>query len=183
MKRCQILLLGLVLPLFNGPATANAQSPSGEIRGQLAESGSHAPIGAGSVAARRINDTAFVRGTLPNADGSFRIEGLTPGRYTVRVRALGYAPLVRNDVVVAAEHAVTDLGTIALSRVAARIAGEEVRADRDEVVLAPDRNSYSTKNMTTASGGTAIDVLRNVPSVEVDGSNNVSLRGNQSVVV
>ena len=130
-----------------------------------------------------MNDTAFVRGALPNADGSFQIEGLTPGRYAVRVRALGYAPVARNDVVVASEHPITDIGSIALSRVAAQIAGQEVRADRDEVVLAPDRNSYSTKNMTTAIGGTAIDVLRNVPSVEVDGSNNVSLRGNQSVIV
>lgn len=183
MKRCHIPLLGFVLLLCGGRATANAQSSSGEIRGRLVESGSNAAIGAGSVTARRVNDTAFVRGALPNADGSFHLEGLKPGQYTLRVRALGYGPLTRNDVVVAAEHAVTDVGAITLSRVAAQIAGEEVRADRDEVVLAPDRNSYSTKNMTTASGGTAVDVLRNVPSVEVDGSNNVSLRGNQGVVV
>jgi outer membrane receptor protein involved in Fe transport len=192
VKRCQVVLLGLVLFLSAGRATANAQlatksstngNPPGEIRGRLVESGSNAPIGAGSVTARRIADTAFVRGALPNADGSFHIEGLAPGRYTVRVRSLGYAPLTRNDVVVAVGRPITDLGDIALSRVAAQIAGAEVRAERDEVVLAPDRNSYSTKNMTTASGGTAIDVLRNVPSVEVDGSNNVSLRGNQSVIV
>ena len=190
MKLCQIASFGLFLLVCTGGATAIAQSPTtpstksaGEIRGRLIESGSNAPIGAGSITARRINDTAFVRGTLPNADGSFRIEGLTPGRYTLRIRALGYAPLTRSDVAVAVEHPISDLGAITLSRVAAQIAGEEVRADRDEVVLAPDRNSYSTKNMTTASGGTAIDVLRNVPSVEVDGSNNVSLRGNQSVVV
>src|SRR5260221_466634 len=37
--------------------------------------------------------------------------------------------------------------------------------------------------MTAASGGTAIDVLRNIPQVEVDGTNKVSLRGNQNVVV
>jgi outer membrane receptor protein involved in Fe transport len=164
------------------PSAARAAG-AGEIRGRLVESGSAAPIGAGSISVRRSTDTAFASGALPNADGSFKVEGLPVGKYTVRVRALGYAPLVRTGIVVTNEQPVVDLGALTLSRVAAQIAGQEVRADRDEVVLAPDRNSYSTKNMTTASGGTAIDVLRNVPAVEVDGSNNVSLRGNSNVVV
>jgi ferric enterobactin receptor len=164
------------------PSTARAAG-AGEIRGKLLESGSAAPIGAGSISVRRSTDTSFASGALPNADGSFKVEGLPVGKYTVRVRALGYAPLVRTGIVVTNEQPVVDLGALTLSRVAAQIAGQEVRADRDEVVLAPDRNSYSTKNMTTASGGTAIDVLRNVPAVEVDGSNNVSLRGNSNVVV
>ena len=50
-------------------------------------------------------------------------------------------------------------------------------------MLSPDRNVYSTKNMTTAAGGTAIDVLRNIPLVEVDQTNKVSLRNNSNVVV
>ena len=56
-------------------------------------------------------------------------------------------------------------------------------AEREETVVQPDRTSYSIKNMTTASGGSAVDVLRNIPLVEVDGSNNVSLRGNANVVI
>jgi hypothetical protein len=55
--------------------------------------------------------------------------------------------------------------------VVAKLEGQQVVAEREETVLSPDRNSYSTKNMTVASGGTAVDVLRNIPLVEVDGSN------------
>src|SRR5689334_1660504 len=162
-----------------------AQQPatSGEIRGRLTATGSSQPIVSGSVAARRDGDTAFTAGARPDSTGSFRVEGLRAGRYTIRVRALGYTPLVRAGVVVSAEHPIVDLGTLNLGVVATELAAQQVTAEREDVVLAPDRNSYSTKNMTTASGGTAIDVLRNVPSVEVDGSNNVSLRGNQSVIV
>ena len=79
---------------------------------------------------------------------------------------------------------VVDLGAVGLERRRDQARrGADVVAEREEVVLAPDRTSYSVKNMPAASGGTAIDVLRNIPLVEVDGSNNVSLRGNANVVV
>jgi ferric enterobactin receptor len=181
------LLCALLVAL---PVYAPAQQPAaarpaagGEIVGKLVEAGTAVAITSGSVTVRRASDTAFAGGALPRADGSFRVDGLVPGRYTVRVRALGHAPLVRTDVVLSAEKPSVDLGALELSVVATKLEGQTVVAEREEVALAPDRNSYSTKNMTTASGGTSIDVLRNVPLVEVDGSNKVSLRGNENVVV
>ena len=39
------------------------------------------------------------------------------------------------------------------------------------------------RDMPTTKGGTALDVLRNLPSVDVDIDNNVSLRGNPGVVI
>jgi ferric enterobactin receptor len=167
-----------------GAAPSHATNGVGEIRGSLVEAGSTRAIGGGSVTVRHAGgDTSFAGGALPHPDGSFKVDGLTPGRYTLRVRALGYAPLVRTGIVLSVEQPVAELGALTLSQVATKLEGQVVTAEREEVALAPDRNSYSTKNMTTASGGTAIDVLRNVPSVEVDGTNNVSLRGNQNVVV
>jgi len=120
---------------------------------------------------------------LARPDGSFRVEGLRPGRYTVRVRALGHAPLLRTGVAVAPDAPRVDLGRLTLDPVAATLSAVQVEASRDEATLAPDRNAYSVKDMPATSGGTAVDVLRNVPAVEVDGDNKVSLRGNSSVVV
>lgn len=131
----------------------------------------------------RVGDTIAVRGATSSSDGAFRVTGLAAGAYTVRLRALGFAPATRANIVLSASRPVADLDTIALTPVASQIAGQTVTADRVDVTLSPDRNSYSAKNMTTAAGGTAVDVLRNVPSVEVDANNQVSLRGNQSVVV
>jgi ferric enterobactin receptor len=176
---CVVLYLLLCAP------RSNAQDPSGvgEIRGRLVETGTGRAVAGGSVTVRRSTDTSFAGGALPRSDGSFRVDGLTPGQYTVRIRALGFAPLMRGDVTITAASPVVDLGTLALSPVATQLESQVVTAERAEVTLAPDRNSYSTKNMAVASGGTAIDVLRNIPSVEVDGTNNVSLRGNANVVV
>jgi ferric enterobactin receptor len=137
----------------------------------------------GSVTVRRAGDSAFVGGALPGADGSFRVDGLRAGRYTLRVRAIGFAPLVRNDIAITVEHPVIELGNVGLNVVAAKLDATQTVAEREDVVLAPDRTSYSVKNMPAASGGTAVDVLRNIPLVEVDGSNNVSLRGNANVVI
>lgn len=185
-------MLFLAMPLHAQARPAGpikAPSAPGEIHGKLAENGSGAPVNSGSVSVTRASAKpggaagSFVSGALPQADGSFRVDGLPVGRYTVRVRSLGFAPVVRDDVTITAAQPSVDLGTIVLSRVAVRIGEQVVTAEREDVQLQPDRNVYSTKNMVNASGGSAIDVLRNVPSVEVDASNNVTLRGNQNVVV
>jgi ferric enterobactin receptor len=187
LRRAALLIAAIVS--VRAPLAAQAGSlpaagsPSGEIRGRLTEASSGAPIGAGSITVRRASDTSFAGGALPDADGSFRVNGLAPGRYVVRFRAIGFAPFVRNDVAVSAAEPVVNLGTLAITAIPVQLETQAVVAERPDVTLAPDRNSYAVKNMTTASGGTAVDALRNVPSVEVDESNNVSLRGNTNVVV
>lgn len=163
---------------------AQVRAPgTGEIKGRLVETGTARAIATGSITVRRGTDTTIVAGTPPRADGSFQLTGIPAGRYSLHVRALGYAPFVRSDVTVSAAAPAADVGTITLSPIAVRLAKQDVVAERNEVALSPDRNSYSVKNMTTVSGGTAIDALRNTPSVEVDGTNKVSLRGNENVVV
>ena len=166
-----------------GGAPARPLAAAGEIHGRLVDSVTGHGIGAGSIAVRRAGDSTFLSGALPKEDGSFRVDGLRPGHYSLRIRAIGFAPVIRNDVAITADNPVVDLGAIGLNAVAAKLDATQTVAEREEVVLAPDRTSYSVKNLPAASGGTAIDVLRNIPLVEVDGSNNVSLRGNANVVV
>ena len=76
-------------------------------------------------------------------------------------------------MIVSPAQPIADIGALAISSVPIQLESSVVTAERPDVALAPDRNSYSVKNIATVSG-TAIDVLRNLPSIEVDGTNNIS---------
>src|SRR5207253_5557180 len=76
-------------PAPGRPGAAPGQLPPapGEIRGTVvSESGT--PIPNGSVSVRRGTDTTFVGGALIRPDGSFIVDGLRPGRYSLRVRSM-----------------------------------------------------------------------------------------------
>src|SRR3954463_8062571 len=181
-----VLFLGLASDSLAQATTASgnpAATNSGEVSGRIVAIGTGQAITTGSIGILRATDSSVVTGAQAGPDGSVHFAGPAPGRYAVRIRAMGFLPLVRGDVTISREHPVTDLGTLTLSGFAVKLESQVVTGERQDVALSPDRNSYSTKNMTTASGGTAVDVLRNVPSVEVDGNNNVTLRGNTNVVV
>ena len=164
------------------PGGGPAAAPSGRITGLIVRTGTQQPIAGASVAVRGATDSSLVGGGFANAEGVFRIEGLRPGRYVVRVRLLGYSPVVKSAVLTPAAP-LADLGKIELKAAVAELSAVAVTAEQSEVAVAPDRTAYNVKDMPAASGGSAVDVLRNVPSIEVDGDDKLSLRGNENVVV
>ena len=164
-------------------ASAPSSSAPGHIAGVVVNARTGQPITVAAVAIRNAGDSALVGGGFTRADGRFQIEGVRPGVYTVRVRVLGYAPVVKRDVRVTPAAMTVDVGQLSLTSVAVELSAVAVTAERSDVAVAPDRTAYNVGDMPSSSGGNAVDVLRNVPSVEVDGDNKLSLRGNENVVV
>src|SRR5262245_55759594 len=69
------------------------QAPAlGEIRGTVQDAEGKTPIVSASVAVWTKGNAALVAGTMTQQNGSFRIEGLPPGTYTVKVAMIGYDP-------------------------------------------------------------------------------------------
>ena len=157
------------------------QPGPGEIRGTVVDAENNAPISAASVAVRSRVDSALVAGAMVRQDGSFRIEGLRPGAYYLRLTMIGYASINSPVVNITPEAPVATLGALKLTRQAVEVAGVEATAER-QMIIAPDRNAYRAKDVAPAAAN-ASDVLDNVPSVQVDQDGKVSLRGNENVVV
>ena len=162
---------------------ADAQAPSGEIRGRVMNSAAQTPIDRATVEARVAADSSPVASTTTDSTGAFHIGGLPAGTYRVRVRALGYAPRDVRAIVISAASTSANVGTVTLVATATKLSAQVVTAQKHDVELAPDKNTFVVRDQPTTRGGSALDVLRNVPSVDVDIDNIVSLRGNTGVIV
>ena len=168
-----------------GQQGAPAQPPAagpGEIRGTVVDAASNAPVPSASVEVWSAADSALVAGAIARPDGTFRIQGLRPGAYYLRVSMMGYGPQRTGQITVAAASPRANAGNIGLERRAVALEALTVEADRPAVSIAPDRNSYSIRDVAPAAT-TASEVLESVPSVHVDADGKVSLRGNENVVV
>ena len=121
-------------------ATAAAQA-GGRMTGLVVNARSAEPVTGAAVTIRNAADSALVGGGFTKADGSFHIEGLRPGLYTVRVRVIGYAPVVKTGVRVTPAAPSADVGRFVLTPVAAELSTVTVTEERSDVALAPDRNS------------------------------------------
>jgi len=157
----------------------------GQVHGRVVDAAGGKPIGMATVSVRDSSQAGAAAGarTTTDADGTFRLEGLAPGRYRVRIIAIGYAPRVLPSIEIGSPEASVDVGTVTLTVSALQLQPMTVTGQKRDVELAPDRNIYVVRDMPTTRGGTALDVLRNVPAVDVDIDNIVSLRGNTAVVV
>ena len=164
-------------------ATATAATRSGDLRGRVVSGAGAAPVGTATVEVTRLGAVIIAGRASTASDGTFRLQGLRPGRYRVRVRAIGFTPRELPIVAIGAATPGVDIGIVTLAAAALELQAVAVTGQQREVQLAPDRNTYVVRDMPTTRGGTALDVLRNVPAVDVDIDNVVSLRGNAGVVV
>ncbi len=176
------LLVALTLA---APLAASAQ-PGGGAVGSItarivdAETGEGLP--SATLALYAATDSAFVTGGAADADGAVRIDPVRAGRYIARVSYVGYLPRRRPDVTITAGQTV-ELGTVELSLDAAQLGEAVVEAEREMVEQRADRTVYNVAAQPITAGGNALETLQTLPSLEVDASGNLSLRGNQNVVV
>jgi outer membrane receptor protein involved in Fe transport len=191
MKRITVLALAIASLL--GSSALSAQAPggspnpatlptaAGEVQGKVLVNGTATPIPHASVAVRAKANNALVAGAIVSENGSFRIQGLRPGAYVLRVTSIGFAPKNTEFAITPAAPTVT-IGAISLAQVAVELQSVAVTTDRSTMVVQPDRNAYTAKQVAPTATN-ASEVLDAVPSVQVDGDGKVSYRGNENVVI
>lgn len=175
-----LLLIGMYsTPLLAQPA-ADPAPLAPVIRGQVIDADTEAPLDYATISLYNQQDSSLIGGNITDPKGNFRLEA-KPGTYYIVIDFITYESKTIRDIVVTREEPVIDLGTITLSSAAADLEEVLVVAEKSTMEMGLDKKVFNVGKDLASQGGSAAELLDNVPTLQVDVEGNVSLRGSQGV--
>ncbi len=157
--------------------------PSGSIIGKVLDSQNNEGLEYANITVRKSTDSSLVTGVISSRNGEFLIEKVPPGKYYVLVNFIGYNEKFIPNISISPTHIFVDLGKIELDIKSEILKTFEVTAEKEGIEFKIDKKVVNVEKFYTATSGTAVDILENVPSVSVDAERNVTLRGSAGFTV
>ncbi|MEJ7830821.1 MAG: TonB-dependent receptor, partial [Segetibacter sp.] len=114
--------------------------------------------------------------------GRFSIEGVKPSNYILSCTFIGYEKSAK-PIAITGNPLKVNIGTIQIGMLSANMAEVKVTTTTRALNAAIDRKVYNVSQDILAQSGSVSDILKNVPSVEVDIEGQVSLRGSADVMI
>ena len=190
MKKIYILLL-LTVFSFNVSAQTGQQlalnttkpANQGIVTGKILDASSNSPIEYASVILLSKQNSQMVSGIATDKNGEFALRGIPTGTYILNVTFVGFKKKDLTDVEITESNPVVNLKEIKLQSDAVQLKESEVVGERSAVEFKIDKKVVNVSQNLAATGGTAVDVLQNQPSIQVDANGNLTLRGSGSFTV
>ena len=155
----------------------------GKITGVVLDENTDNPMEFANIAVYNQKDSSLVTGGITNETGQFEIGNINYGEYYLEVNFIGFNSTDVADIVLTRDNKVQDVGEVTLNSSAVSIGEVSVVADKAQVEYKLDKKVVNVSQVISAIGGTAVEVLENTPSVQVDIDGNVSLRGSSNFTV
>jgi outer membrane receptor protein involved in Fe transport len=165
---------------------------SGHVYGKLVDKDGKA-VGEASVllmenkldTVTKKNRQLLYKSDISQANGDFSFEDVAlQGRYVLKISSVGFTPIEQPvtffgknaDGSMQAPSIDKDLGKIKLAADTKELQSVTVVATTATIKLSGDKKIFNVEKNIMSAGGTGVDVMRNVPSVNVDIDGNITMR-------
>src|SRR5690606_23374246 len=156
---------------------------TGEIRGSIVDGSTNELIDFASIALLQNDNSAYVAGAQSDLNGKFVFSNLADGSYLLKITFVGYKDYERSAIEMKNGQKI-QLGNISLSRDEAQLLSEVViEGQAPTMQLGIDRKVFNVAQSVISAGGSATDLLSDIPSLSVDMDGAVSLRGTSGVQI
>jgi len=151
------------------------------VVGEILDSETLQPVPYASVSIfTKTND--LINGSISSEQGSFIVEGITPGNYRLLVSCIGFQTLEK-ELLIGILNENYDLGKLYMKTDQVQLNEVIVTGEREEISSGLDKKSYSMSQNIAQSGGSVMDAMKAMPGVSFDQEGKVILRGSDRVIV
>ena len=171
-----VILIGFVFVSNN----LFAQKQSIEVKGTVVESNNGQPIEFATVMIADSKTEQAITGAITETDGTFSVQTDAPDFY-VEISFIGFVTQTIKDISIVKDK--VDLGTVSLFGNSEMLDEVTVRAEKSTTEFKLDKRVFNVGKDLASTGASALEVLNNVPSVNVNIEGEISLRGSTGVQI
>jgi len=151
-----------------------------EITGKVVEGQGQKPVEFATIMVGDTESKKPIGGTTTDLDGNFTIQTAATDFY-LEISFIGFANKTISEFDI--QNAKIDLGVIALAEDSQMLNEVEVRAEKSQTEFKLDKRVFNVGKDLSSTGASALEVLNNVPSVNVNVEGEISLRGSAGVQI
>jgi outer membrane receptor protein involved in Fe transport len=177
MREIKAFLLFIFLTSFSGLALY-AQEIA--VSGLVVDEDRNEPIPFATVALLQAGSKEILSGTTTDIDGKFELTAENPS-IKIQISFIGYHVKVVDAPPVA--DGKMDFGIVLIQSSALGLDEVEIVGERSEMEFKLDKRIFNVGKDISSTGMGALELLDNVPSVNVDIEGQISLRGNSGVQI
>ncbi|CCH55348.1 TonB-dependent receptor plug [Fibrisoma limi BUZ 3] len=152
------------------------------VSGLVMDKTTRRPVEYVSVALYRPADSVAVAGTITDSVGVFRIAAIPPGQYQLRTFFIGYKARDIGPLTLRQGQTLR-LDTLWLEGTSNQLSEVVITGQRSDLAVKADRQTYRAAQFQAAVGGTATDLLRNLPGISINAEGEVTQRGANGFLV
>ena len=181
-----LLLFPKELTAHEGHKKKEKMPAIGTVQGTVTDSTTGNPIEYASISLIDNHNGDIVTGALSKKDGSFSVREIPLGEYIVLIEFIGYAkkeigPL---NIFFGENGSIQNfIGEVPLKISSVNLDAVEVIGDESQFIQTVDKQIFKVGKNLTAAGGTGFDLLRKVPTVDVNIDGEVSIAGDANVTI
>jgi len=166
-----------------GSGRMSMEGGFGTFKGSVIDETTNLPVEYANVILYKMRDSSMVTGGVTDMKGNFSIDKVPFGRYYVDFKFIGYKNNRVNNVMINPKQPEVTIEAVKLKPASQNMEGVVVTGQKSMLQTNLDKKVINVDRTINAEGGTALDIMRNIPSVEVDVQGNVSLRGSTNLTI
>ena len=153
-----------------------------QVKGKIIDALTNEPLSFASVRISNSADNKLITGNITDEQGEFSIPAPF-GNFVAEVEYMGYKNLKTASFALSKDKSLYDFGILKLEASANALKEVVIQAEKSTMEMKLDKRVFNVGKDLANAGGSASDILTNIPSVSVDSEGGIKLRGSDNVKI